>query len=62
MNRLKNRIDKLSRRDNSPVIIVLMEGQEPDQQQRLRMARAENAGIRPHIIQIVRASKCLKTE
>ncbi len=33
MNRLRSRIDKLSRRDNSPVVIVLMEGELPNEEQ-----------------------------
>ncbi len=62
MNRLKGRVDKLSRRDNSPVIICLMEGELPNDEQRLKIARAAAAGVKPLIIQVVRASKCLKTE
>ncbi len=54
MNRLKGRIDKLSKgQEPEQPIICLMEGELPNDEQRLKIARAEAAGIKPHIIQIV---------
>ncbi len=63
MNRLKGRIDKLSNKIKPlPPVFVLMPGQELTEGQKLEAARAEAAGVKPLIIEIVRASKCLKTE
>ncbi len=62
MNRLRSRIDKLSADNMQGPVIVLMEDEELTEDQRLQIARAENADLKPHIIKVMRASKCLKTE
>jgi len=38
-------------------IIILMEDQELTEEQQLEIARAEAAGVEPHIIRVVRASR-----
>ncbi len=58
MDRLKNRIEKLSAENMQGPIIVLMEGEEPSEDQQMEITRALNTGLKPLIIQIERASKC----
>ncbi len=55
---IKSRLQKLEgkQKPDQPVI-VLMPGEEPDQDQRQQMARAEKAGIKSTVIRIVPASK-----
>ena len=52
------RIEKLERRMKPEApIIILMEDQELTEEQQLEIARAEAAGVEPHIIRVVRASR-----
>ncbi len=54
---LKNRVDRLSADNMQGPVIVLVEGEGPTEAQRLQIDKAAAAGIKPHIIQIVPASK-----
>ncbi len=57
MLNLKNRVDKLSKANLQPLIIVLMPGEELTEAQLLDIAKAEAAGIKPYIIKIGLAKK-----
>ncbi len=47
---LKNRLDRLSRYQQKPPVILLHDDEEPTPAQLLDMARAEVAGVEPFII------------
>ncbi len=58
----KKRIDKLSKANLEAPIIVLMPGEELTEAQRLEIAKAEAAGIKPIIVRFELASKMAKVK
>lgn len=58
MSRIRARLDKLSNKDKpAGPVFVLKQGQELTEEQRQEVARAKAAGIKPLIINVVKANK-----